>query len=122
MLRKVKVISRQGEAVLIEWFDDESLIHRSVVPVRSILYDDGALCRHPERGIPYGEDFTALLTLTTTLRELDQALKNSGIWTLDDLFTKHSAAQGAFNLTLSKDFANLVRNARRVHQERQAKP
>lgn len=116
-MQKVKVISKQGEAALIEWFDDESLIHRSVVPVRFILEDN--YCRHPERGIQYGEDFTALLTLTTTLRELDQALKNSGIWTLDDLFTKHSAAQGAFNLTLSKDFANLVRNARRVHQERQ---
>ena len=115
-MRKIKVIHKQGEAALVEWFDDEKAIHRSVVPARLIL--EGDYCQHPERGIPYGDDFSTLFTFATTLKEIDQALKNSGIWTIDDLLMQSQAAQGAFNLTLSKDFASLLRNARTLQQGR----
>ena len=107
----VKTISENGGVTLIEWFEDGQL-QRSLVPSKEV--SEGGECLHPERGIPYGIDFADYITATVTPADIDKELKNSGVWTADDLLHKPKLVQGAIAAAYGIVLGDLLRNVRRL--------
>ena len=103
----VKVITRIDEHALIEWVD-AGQINRSIVPANEV---QGNTCEQPERGVPYGEDWAALLSeLNVDL--LVSELHRRGIWTADDLQANHKAALGAIHTVAGELFNSLLSSAK----------
>lgn len=101
---KIKVVSRNNELTLIEWVDDGTY-HRSIVPTDDVIGND--FCEHPERGIPYGEDWASLLPpLEVDL--LVNELHRRGIWTAQDLQNNHKAALGAILVVAGRLLGDFV--------------
>lgn len=103
----VKVITRIDGHALIEWADDAGL-NRSIVPVNKV---QGSACDHPEWGVPYGEDWAALLS-ELNVELLVSELHRRGIWTADDLQANHKAALGAIHTVAGDLFNSLLSSAK----------
>ena len=65
-----------------------------------------------EQGVPYGLPFAELLKPSDDLpANLETALHNAGIWTLDDLRTKGKQAVGAFQAAYGLELSRLIQIA-----------
>lgn len=71
----------------------------------------------PERGIPYGVDFSALVTLSANSKNLDEELKRRGIWTVADLRANPLEVMGALQATYGIDLAALLQAAKQYEAE-----
>lgn len=78
----------------------------------------GAECEHPEWGIPYGEDFSALVNPAATGESIDRELKRAGIWTVEDLLANPNGAAGALQRAYGVDLAALLGAARAIQKGR----
>jgi len=105
---RVKVIKQHGAAALVEWFDGETA-HRTVIPVAT-LQGEYAPVEELRRGIPWGEDWAALIELRATPESLAKELRRRGIWTEDDLRQHQEAALGAIQMVYGLDLATLLKN------------
>lgn len=104
----VKPITTTDGMTMIEWIEDGQAL-RSWVPASDIIDNE---CEYPERGIPYGVDWSQWVDLTLDPVKLDRELKRRNIWTPDDLKRNLNAAQGAINLTLGDVLSDLLRSTR----------
>jgi hypothetical protein len=87
--------------------DDEGLVRRMLPS--SILAPTQAQF---EDGIPYGLPFAELLKPSADLpQNIEAALHNAGIWTLDDLRTKGKQAVGAFQAAYGLELSRLIQIA-----------
>lgn len=111
-MTKVKVIQRSAQSALVQWRDGEER-YRSFVPLRELKGDQ---VEAPELGISYGEDWAALITATVDPKRIDQELKRSGIWTIEDLRARVDVAQGAINRVVSEILNDLLLNAKATRQ------
>lgn len=101
----VKVIAQYDGHALIEWTDETGL-NRSVVPVVDVSSGE---CEHPERGVPYGEDWAALLiSIGLDVDLLVAEFHRRGIWTAADLQANHKAALGAILAVAGRLLGDLV--------------
>ena len=103
----VKVITQIDGHTLIEWADETGL-NRSVVPANEV---QGSTCEHPEWGVPYGEDWAALLS-ELNVEKLVNEFHRRGIWTADDLQANHKAALGAIHSVAGDLFSSLLGSAK----------
>lgn len=91
---KVRVIRRKGRGILVEWKDQEGY-HRAVVPAEAVDED----CCDPEElamGIPYGEPWAEIVgDVVIKGAELENALRERGIWTVEDVRKRPNAAAAA---------------------------
>lgn len=108
---RIKVIERQGGAALVEWLDGDKL-HRATVPSDK-LKGDSVSKSDLTMGVPYGEPWAELLTITATSEQLEQELYRRGLWTGEDIRRNPEAAKGALMTVIGIDFAALLRAARR---------
>lgn len=108
---KVMIVKREGETAVVEW-REEGTPYRSIVPVSALTVAQPGLreaeCEYPERGIPYGEDFSLLITPAATPESVDRALKLAGIWTAEDLHRNPNGAIGALQRAYGVDLAALL--------------
>lgn len=131
-LKKVKVISQQGESALVEWHDGRST-QRAYLPAR--LLRRSALNHYrpnefdaptPEQGAPYGVPWAELVTLSPTPEQVESALHQFGIWTAADLERNHVQALAALQSLYARDLHNLMRSARdyqtRTHSSHEESP
>ncbi len=82
-----------GNGTLVEWRAADGL-HRAVVPHEDVVsgrVDDDALAA----GIPYGVAWEDMIEIDVTPGEMAAALRQAGIWTMDDLRKNPSAAVNA---------------------------
>lgn len=105
----VKTIQSNGGLTLIEWIE-EGQPHRAWVPTGDVTADN--VCEYPERGIPYGVDWSQWVTLQLDPVQLDRALKQRGIWTPDDLKRDLNVVQGAINYVVGDVLSDLLRSTR----------
>lgn len=99
----LKIIKRVGEAILVEWRDEEG-VHRATLPADSPMTD-------PEQGIPYGRQWEEILSPTTVERKA-QALREAGIWTARDLRQNIQRVRAALQDQVETDLAALLRSIR----------
>lgn len=113
MTKLVQIIRRKNGLVLVQWEEAERLS-------RAWVLEDwlsGNQADRPERGIPYGVDFSRLVVLQASAQTLDTELKRRGIWTLADLRADAQAVLGALQATYGIDLAALFQAAKHFESE-----
>lgn len=113
----VQIISRKSGYVLVEWTDTDGRLRRAWIKP-DMVWESGPLPRvdRPERGVPYGMDFSRMITLSADSKTFDNALKRRGIWTIADLRTRPQEALGALHEAYGVDLAALL-HAAKIHEE-----
>lgn len=100
---EAKIISREGQAVLVEWQDAVG-VHRGVLPVSQV--GDGSDIPYPQlqAAIPYGIPWEKIVLTPITTQQVAQAFRAKGIWTETDLQKKlpeaRAALQELYGITL----------------------
>lgn len=117
---KVTIVQRTGGTAAVEWREGETP-YRATLPLAELTLDRdgrGAECGHPEWGIPFGEDFSALIHPAATGESIDRELKRAGIWTVEDLLANPNGAAGALQRAYGVDLATLLGAARAIQKGR----
>jgi hypothetical protein len=115
VLRKVRRLSGTTEVVLIEWVKDGEAC-RGFVPAKKFSAEgmpDSVL----SKATPYGLPWAKLASFQASPEELEKALHNADIWTMDDLITKIQAAIGAIQTAYHLDYAALKTAAKNYKTE-----
>jgi len=109
----VKIISRNGEAAVIEWVE-AGRAERSVVPHRAIREVAPGILEvdHPEEGAPYGARWSKMINFSVTPEAVEKALRDYGIWTVEDLHRNHIQALAAIQSLYAADLGQLIKTAR----------
>src|SRR3990172_2360007 len=92
-----KLVTRQNDMALVEWIDDmDGGTRRAWVTPDMIADEEGRLVtvEHPHGGIPYGEDWSEFVGGCISATEIENRLKQSGIWTFEDLQQNPNVALG----------------------------
>lgn len=100
---------QSGEKVNV-WegiLEDEGLVRR-MLPASTLAPTQSQF----EQGVPYGLPFAELVHVPDDFAtNLETALHNAGIWTLDDLRTKGKPAMGAFQAAYQMELSRLIQVA-----------
>lgn len=86
---EVRIIRQQNGMMLIQWNDGQ--LRRSWITKELAEQVDGdrAWVVSPERGIPFGDDFSSIIQVVqVTPQMFDAEFKRRGIWTFDDLLAR----------------------------------
>lgn len=105
----VKVISKHDNVTLVEWVENGEL-QRSLLPSEEVS-NDGE-CSNPQRGLSYGLPFADFISIDVTPMDIQRALYNSGIWTIEDVKNNLNGVQGAINSAFGLVLQNFLRNIR----------
>lgn len=103
---KVKIVSQLGKSVVVEWVDD-GMPRRCVLPASSVATEyvsEEELLRGVDVGVPWDE-----IELKATSRDLCAALRNCGIWTIEDLRSKPDVVVGVLQALYRVDYQTLLR-------------
>lgn len=118
---KVKVITRYGPTVLVEFYDGAG-IQRTYIPAEALQRppeghqrSDEYLASRPDLGIPHGLPWAELIVLSATPEAIEKALHDRGIFTLDDLERDSVLALSAFTTVYAAELKKLVGLARNYH-------
>ena len=89
----VRILTAKGVSALVEWFEKDAP-KRGFVPVTAVT--DGSVSADVlDVAIPYGLDFTLLSLPKVTSLDLQNALHNQGVWTIEDVRFKRQNIQAA---------------------------
>ena len=113
---RVTIVKREGGTAVVEWREGDTPFRATLPLVELAIAPDGrtAECVHPEWGIPYGEDFAALITPSASPESIDRELKRAGIWTAEDLHGNPNGAAGAIQRAYGVDLAGLLTATRQL--------
>ena len=107
---KVKVISKHRQSALVEYTKSGKL-QRVTIPFADIK--DGEVSEYKLRmGIPYGVEWAKLIKLQATSEDLQENLRNAGIWTGHDARTNAQVVLGAIQKTYGMDLGVLLKVAK----------
>ena len=112
----VSVIRIQGESALVEWVVD-GIIRRAYIPRDSISIDKKVEEDILSEGAPYGASWEKVKIPEITADELAQALRRSGIWTVDDLRKNPNLALSAIQSIYRVGLAALNEFAKSIGKE-----
>lgn len=107
---KIKVISKRKKSALIEYTKNGKLL-RATVPASDIV-DDSISDYKLKLAIPYGVEWSKLLTLEATPEDLERNLRKAGIWTSQDALQNAPKVLGAIQATYRVDLGTLLRIAK----------
>jgi hypothetical protein len=110
-----KLVTRHNDMALVEWIDDvDGSTRRAWVTPDMIVGEEGRLVtvEHPNGGIPYGEDWSEFVSGHISAVEVENRLKQSGIWTHEDLQRQPNVALGIFRGLAGDLLQELLHNAR----------
>lgn len=107
-----KVITRTNGLTLVEWMDGNHPNRAWVTPDMIVSEGDAsATVIHPAGGIPYGVDWSALISTQIDADEIEQRLKGAGVWTVEELQRNPRAAQGIISRVAAGVLQALLVNA-----------
>jgi len=95
---KVRLISKQRQAALIEWWSEEDDNYfRSVVPLNSLQGEgDGLQCDMAEQGIPQGVPWSEIsIDRMFNPHVLEKELRRVGVWSYEDINNNPQAVVNA---------------------------
>lgn len=107
---KVKVVQQKGHAALVEWAD-EAGVHRATIPM-GVIRKGQVAQEELDFGIPYGEPWEELITMSATPETIAAQLRRCGIWTREDLEARPNQALGAIQAAYGAGLADLLRAVR----------
>jgi hypothetical protein len=107
---KIKLVSKQGHAALIEWTDATGGLHRSIVPVEAITEGRIGLAELDYAIHQDGIDLVAALgkdEITISAQKLQNELRRAGVWTKEDYLAKPTIIFGVLQRLYGVDVATL---------------
>lgn len=113
-----KVITRQNGLRLVEWLDGDKPKRAWVTP-DMVIDDTGktAIIEHPAGGIPYGVDWREFTTGQVNTAFIETRLKQTGIWTVEDLLARPKEALGVIQAAAGDVLQELLTNARAYQKD-----
>jgi hypothetical protein len=105
-MMQVKVVTRQGASVLVEW-SDNGMLRRASLPAGSIV-DNAVDDTELGYAVAYGLPWESMLAFRVTPERIADALRRHGIWTAGDLQRLPSAAFAALQEAYSIDVSALL--------------
>jgi hypothetical protein len=108
---KVQIIKSEGKVVLLETVVDGKAVRR-IVPEKLVREDGDIEPSDFEKGILHGLPFAEFINPSVTGEQVETALHNAGIWTLQDLQTKGREAVGALQSVYRTDLGNILASAK----------
>jgi len=102
----VKVLSCTQNSALVEW-EEKGLLCRTYIPVEG-LKGDKVEAESLETGIPYGEPWEEVKFKQPSAVQLATALRKSGLWTAQDLYSNPQKAIAVLQSVYGVDLAALV--------------
>lgn len=111
---KAKVITAHNDITLVEWIDQKGHYLRAWVTPDMIEQLEGQVVQvvSPEAGIPYGQDWSELIEQSITPEMVENSLRRSGIWTLEDLQSRSQEVHGAVIATAGTVLQELLSNVK----------
>lgn len=111
---KAKIITNHNDITLVEWIDQRGHYLRAWVTPDMIELIEGqsAQVNSPEAGIPYGQDWSELIEQSITPEMVENSLRRSGIWTLEDLQSRSQEVHGAVIATAGAVLQELLSNVK----------
>jgi hypothetical protein len=103
---EIKVVDRDGKAVVVEWVDNGRL-KRGVLPAKDVKRGKYTTKTALRRAAPYGLPWEELVQLRATSEDLAEQLRKRGIWNLEDLWSKGEEVQAAIMATYRVDMFEL---------------
>lgn len=114
----VKVIKTEGKAVVVEAVL-QGKVERRIVPEGRV--SDGVISEQDfESGIDYGLPFDEFICAIDITGQLQVALHNADIWTLEDLYSKGRQAIGALQAVYGVELARIIQAAEKYLKEKPA--
>jgi hypothetical protein len=91
-MRPVRIISREGKAVLVQWLDDDGCYRRGALPPKSVK---NGRCSDEEldRSITYGESWAEWIEWPT-VEEIEQELYRHNLWGFEDIENNAEVIRG----------------------------
>lgn len=112
---EVKVISTRGQSALIECSKGGKL-ERKTVPLADI--QDGKISEYKLKlGVPYGLEWSKLITLKTTSDLLEQNLRQAGVWTAEDALSNSQRLLSVLQKTYGVDMSTIQILAKQVKKK-----
>ena len=112
----VRVVARKNKSALVEWANADGL-HRGFVPDTAVDVSGGSRVTASvsesdlAMALPYGVPWADVVTLELSMKEMEQALHNRGIWTAQDVRENHWAATAAIGYAYSANTRSLIEAA-----------
>lgn len=110
----VSIILQKNDLYLVQWFENGSPSRAWVTPDMVISFEDKkkAIVDSPRSGIPYGVEWSRMVEMHATPKDLERNLRLQGIWTVADLRERPDDARAALQATYGIDAAGLQRLAK----------
>jgi hypothetical protein len=108
-----RLVTKSGQTGLIEVNRDGAL-ERCLLPTQLLEGNLELTSEQIDAGAPYGLPFSEFVQLSPTkdlAQQLEIALHNAGVWTLEDLRTKVPSAISALQVIYGVEFRKIVRAA-----------
>jgi hypothetical protein len=106
---EVKIISRKGASILVEYIVKELPIRKFVPAEKEIngFVDNDVL----EHGIPYGYPWSNV-KLTFNGERFEKEMRNAGLWTVQDVMKFPQKLWSALNATFAEDVSSIIEIAK----------
>lgn len=106
----VKIIQQKGLSALVEWEHRKS-VKRAFVPTNVL---DGEKCpaAELELGIQHGEPWENYVCKPPSAKQVADALRRAGLWTMEDLFLEPVKAKQIFQALCGQQFTHFMRATR----------
>ncbi len=108
----IKIISRRKQSALIEFTKNDRL-QRVTVPVKDIV-DNQVSDYKLKAAIPYGVEWSEMITLKATSQDLERNLRRAGIWTKEDALQNANRVLGVIQATYQVDLGAILKIAKGV--------
>lgn len=108
----IRIIKTKGQSALVEYTKSGKL-ERCTVPLDDIK--DNTVSDYKLRmGIPYGVEWSKVVTLAATPEKLQQNLRQAGIWTAEDALNNAQIVLSAIQKTYQLDLGQLMMVAKQA--------
>ena len=109
----VRIILRKNDLALVQWYVGNTPSRAWITPDMIVSENgDEAIVDSPEAGIPYGMEWSKMIELNATSKDLEANLRKQGIWTVADLREHPEGVRSALQATYGIDAATLHRVVR----------
>lgn len=114
-MKKVRIIRRHNDLYLIEWLDVDTT-KRGWIP-QSMVEDLGnstGQTTDPNISVPYGVQWSEVVSLAASPQDLERELHRRGIWTTGDLRSNPQVAIACLQSVYGVDLAALLHAAKTI--------
>lgn len=110
----VQIIMRKNDMSLVQWLENGSPSRAWVTPDMIVSTEDKgrAIVDSPNAGIPFGVEWSRMVEMHATPKDLEKNMRLHGIWTVADLRGNPDGARAALQATYGIDVASLQRLAK----------